>query len=119
VRRLAILVSCFGLLPVAGCDRGPRRFGAADQAELARALKTFTFPVRQKDFWGRLPFPRRHFKPWFRALTTGTFWDHYYLDDDKFLALRTAYDQRPDVDDWIDGASIVEIPGHPWSDPSR
>ena len=115
MRPFPILVACAALLTVAGCQRGPRRLSAAEQAELAAAIRSFNYPIRKAEFWRRLPFPRRDFKPWFRSLTTGTFWDQYYLDDDKFLVLRTLYDDRPDVEDWIDGASIREVPGHPWS----
>jgi len=114
VKSLPLLVACAGLIPGCGSS-GPRRFDAEERAELATALRTFTFPMRQADFWNRLPFPRRDFKPWYRSLTTGTIWDRYFLDDDRFLVLRTLCDGRPDVEDWIDGASIAEIPGHPWA----
>ena len=114
-RLLPILAAGTALLVGAGCHRGPRRLDSADRTELAGVLKTIPFPVRKADFWARLPFSRREFKPWFQSLTTGTIWDQYYLDDDWFLVLRTTSDGRPDLDDWIDGASITEIPGHPWS----
>ena len=115
MKHLAILGASAVLFVGIGCERGPRRFGAADRAELAGVLKTIRFPVRQVDFWARLPFSRRKFKPALQSLTTGTMWDEYHLDDDWFLLLRTASDERPDLDDWIDGASIAEIPGHPWA----
>jgi len=110
-----LLIGCEGIPPSEAPSKTWRRFNESEQRALKEKLGKIRFPCLTEELWRELGVEKAAFKPWFNSLTTGIFWEHYQLDDDTFLILRTLADDRP-LNRWYDGGVICRIPDHPWND---